>query len=30
MLMVLRYGWPPGEGQRRGIEPIGPNIWRIP
>ena len=30
MLMVLRYGWPPGEGQRRGLEPIGPNIWRIP
>lgn len=30
LLMVLRYGWRPGEGQRRGLEKIDDNIWRIP
>jgi hypothetical protein len=29
ILMLLRYGWPPGEGKRRGLESISANIWRI-
>ena len=29
MLMLLRYGWEPGEGQRQGLERIGPKIWRL-
>ena len=29
MLMLLRYGWRPGEGERRGLERLDENIWRI-
>ena len=29
MLMLLRYGWRPGEGKRQGLEPIGANVWRV-
>ena len=29
MLLLLRYGWGPGEGQRQGLERISPKIWRI-
>ena len=29
VLMVLRYGWRPGEGERRGLERLDENIWRI-
>ena len=30
ILMLLRYGWRPDEGQRLGLESLGDNIWRIP
>ena len=30
ILMVLRFGWRPGEGERQGLERIDDNIWRIP
>jgi esterase/lipase superfamily enzyme len=30
ILMLLRYGWRPGEGQRVNLEAQGDNIWRIP
>ena len=29
MIMLLRYGWRPGEGGRQGLEPISSNIWRL-
>lgn len=29
MVMLLRYGWRPGEGVRRGLERLEENIWRI-
>lgn len=29
MIMLLRYGWRPGEGGRQGLQPISPNIWRL-
>ncbi len=29
IVMVLRYGWRPGEGRRQGLEPIGDGVWRI-
>jgi len=29
MLMLLRYGWRPGEGERQGLELISPNISRL-
>jgi len=29
VLMVLRYGWRPGEGERRGLERLDENTWRI-
>ncbi len=29
MLMLLRYGWRPGEGQRLGLERIDEQVWRI-
>jgi hypothetical protein len=29
MLMLLRFGWGPGEGKRRGLEALGTNMWRI-
>jgi len=29
ILMVLRYGWRPGEGQRQDLERVDDNIWRI-
>ena len=29
ILMVLRYGWRPGEGRRQGLEPLGDGVWRI-
>ena len=29
VLMVLRYGWRPGEGKRQGLEQVDGNIWRI-
>jgi esterase/lipase superfamily enzyme len=29
ILMLLRYGWQPGEGERQGLERISPNIWRL-
>ena len=29
MLMLLRYGWRPGEGERRGLERLDENIWLI-
>jgi hypothetical protein len=29
VLMVVRYGWRPGEGERRGLEQLDENIWRI-
>jgi esterase/lipase superfamily enzyme len=29
MLMLLRYGWLPGEGGRRTLEPKGKNIWTL-
>jgi len=29
MLMLLRYGWLPGEGERLGLERLDENIWRL-
>ena len=29
ILMVLRYGWRPGEGERQGLERLDENTWRI-
>ena len=29
MLMVLRYGWRPGEGGRTQLQQIDDNAWRI-
>lgn len=29
VLMLLRYGWRPGEGERRGRQRLGGNTWRI-
>ena len=29
ILMLLRYGWKPGEGKRRGLQRLGENTWRI-
>ena len=29
VVMLLRYGWWPGEGERRGLERLDENIWRI-
>jgi len=29
LVMLLRYGWRPGEGERRGLERLDENIWRI-
>lgn len=29
ILMVLRYGWRPGEGERKGLEQLDKNTWRI-
>ena len=29
IIMLLRYGWRPGEGERRGLERLGENTWRI-
>jgi hypothetical protein len=29
ILMLLRFGWGPGEGKRQGLDAIGPNTWRI-
>jgi hypothetical protein len=29
MILLLRYGLRPGEGKRRGLERLSPNIWRI-
>ena len=29
ILMLLRYGWAPGEGERQGLERLGENTWRI-
>ena len=29
VLMLLRYGWRPGEGERQGLERLGENTWRI-
>jgi hypothetical protein len=29
MIMLLRYGWRPGEGQRQGLERVSPKIWRL-
>ena len=29
ILMLLRYGWMPGEEGRQALEPIGPNLWGI-
>lgn len=29
VLMLLRYGWRPGEGQRLGLERIDEQVWRI-
>ncbi len=29
ILMLLRYGWKPGEEERRGLERLGENTWRI-
>ena len=29
MVMLLRYGWRPGEGERLGLERLDENIWRI-
>ena len=29
ILMLLRYGWLPGEEGRRNLKPVGPNIWQI-
>jgi hypothetical protein len=29
MIMLLRYGLRPGEGQRLGLERISPKIWRL-
>ena len=29
MVMLLRYGWRPGEGERLGLERLDENIWRL-
>jgi len=29
IIMLLRYGWRPGEGERQGLERLGENTWRI-
>jgi esterase/lipase superfamily enzyme len=29
IVLLLRYGFGPGEGGRRGLEQLSPNIWRI-
>jgi esterase/lipase superfamily enzyme len=29
MILLLRYGLRPGEGQRQGLEKVSPRIWRI-
>jgi len=29
MLMLLRYGWGPGEGERQGLQQLDENTWRI-
>ncbi len=29
ILSLLRYGWLPGEGQRKGLEQVGVQTWRI-
>jgi esterase/lipase superfamily enzyme len=29
IIMLLRYGWRPGEGERHGLERLGENTWRI-
>ncbi len=29
VVMLLRYGWRPGEGERRGLERLEENIWRL-
>jgi hypothetical protein len=29
MILLLRYGLRPGERQRRGLEQLSPNVWRI-
>ena len=29
MLMLLRYGWLPGEEGRRKLKPVDPNIWKM-
>ena len=29
ILMLLRYGWLPGEEGRQNLKPVGTNIWKI-
>ncbi len=29
LLMLLNYGWLPGQGGRKALQPVGPNIWKL-